>query len=132
MFEIDFAQLCWPEVKPEPGAVVGVLAQALGVWTVSCARVLEIRHEPGAIERYGFSYGTLPGHAASGEERFAIEWHHEQGDRVWYCVRAFSRPGHWLTWLGTPVLRSLQRRFQSASTRAMLESVRGAGAPRAS
>jgi uncharacterized protein (UPF0548 family) len=132
MFRIDFAELCSPDVKPEPGAVVGILAHGGGLWSVSCARVLSTLRESGAVERHGFTYGTLPGHAASGEERFSIEWQREADDRVCYCVRAFSRPGHWLTWVGRPVLRSLQRRFQGASTRAMLESVRGAGAPRAS
>jgi uncharacterized protein (UPF0548 family) len=60
----------------------------------------------------------------SGEERFSIEWHSD--DAVWYDLLAFSRPGHWLIWLGYPCARRLQRRFALASLAAM---VRAVGAP---
>lgn len=47
----------------------------------------------GSIARFGFAYGTLPGHVESGEERFQIEWHRSD-DSVWYDILAFSRPNH--------------------------------------
>ncbi len=54
------------------------------------------------MSRFGFAYGTLPGHVESGEERFLVEW--DRGDdAVWYDILAFSRPNHVLTRLGYPV-----------------------------
>ena len=38
--------------------------------------------------RFGFAYGTLPGHGGSGEERFLIE--RDRDDGVWYDILAFS------------------------------------------
>ena len=47
--------------------------------------------ESGPVRRFGFAYGTLPGHAESGEERFLIEWDQDE-DGVWFDILAFSRP----------------------------------------
>ena len=35
--------------------------------------------------KFGFAYGTLPDHAATGEERFLIEWNQDD-DSVWYDI----------------------------------------------
>jgi uncharacterized protein (UPF0548 family) len=72
----------------------------------------------GPVERYGFAYGTLPGHAEKGEERFTIEWDRENG-AVFYNVLAFSQPAHPLARLGAPFARRLQNRFARDSVRAM-------------
>jgi uncharacterized protein (UPF0548 family) len=40
--------------------------------------------------RFGFGYGTLPGHPEQGEETFIVETGAEGGFR--FKVRAFSRP----------------------------------------
>ena len=74
--------------------------------------------EAGAVRRYGFAFGTLPGHMEQGEERFTVEWNHED-DSVHYDVLAFSRPNHPLAWLGFPLARALQRRFARDSKGAM-------------
>ena len=79
------------------------------------------------VERFGFAYGTLPGHAERGEERFSVEYHAEN-DSVWYDLFAFSRPGP-LARLAYPFARSLQKRFARDSKAAMLEA---AGAEKAS
>jgi uncharacterized protein (UPF0548 family) len=68
----------------------------------------------GTIERTGFAYGTLPGHAVRGEEIFSIEWHPTTSE-VWYDIRSFSAPGNLLIRLGGPLARSAQRHFASAS-----------------
>jgi uncharacterized protein (UPF0548 family) len=78
--------------------------------------------EGGPARRYGFAYGTLPGHAESGEERFTVEWH-EADAAVWYDILAFSRPQHFLARLGYPFARRLQRRFAKDSVAAMLRAV---------
>jgi uncharacterized protein (UPF0548 family) len=79
--------------------------------------------ESGPIDKFGFATGTLPGHVESGEERFLIEW--DRGENiVWYDILAFSRPHHFLTWLGYPVVRRTQKRFGRDSAASMLKAVR--------
>jgi uncharacterized protein (UPF0548 family) len=52
-----------------------------------------------------------------------IEW--DQGDdNVWYDILAFSRPNHFLTRLGYPVVRRTQKRFGQDSAASMLKAVR--------
>lgn len=67
--------------------------------------------------RFGFAYGTLPGHVECGEERFLVEC--DDDGTVWYDVQAFSRPMHILTKLGYPLVRRLQKRFVRESAEAM-------------
>ncbi len=77
-----------------------MIARVFGLWWVNACRV--VYHVDGhhAARRFGFAYGTLPGHIEQGEERFMVEWDHE--DNVWYDLRAFSRPHYWLVRLVTP------------------------------
>ncbi|WP_152640922.1 DUF1990 domain-containing protein, partial [Rhodococcus sp. Chr-9] len=66
----------------------------------------------------GFTYGTLPGHPASGEETFVVE--RTVDGRVRGTVLAFSRPARWYTKLAGPVGHLLQqqiaRRYLAALT----------------
>jgi uncharacterized protein (UPF0548 family) len=94
----------------------------VGVWWLNACRIVYAVDEAGPISKFGFAYGTLPGHVESGEERFLVEW--DRGDdAVWYDILAFSRPHHVLTRLGYPVVRRLQRRFGRDSAAAMLRAV---------
>jgi uncharacterized protein (UPF0548 family) len=88
---------------------------------MSSARIVYQLEDGQPIRRFGFAYGTLPGHIERGEERFSIEWLPD--DTVWYDIRAFSRPRHWLVRLGYPLARRLQRRFVRDSQSAMLRAV---------
>lgn len=54
----------------EVGTTVGALARHYGFWSLNPARIAYFVEETGAVERFGFGYGTLPGHAECGEERF--------------------------------------------------------------
>ncbi len=105
---------------------MGVLARVYGHWWLNAARIVYIVDESGPVTKFGFAYGTLPGHAESGEERFLIEWHHADNG-VWYDILAFSRPNHVLTRLGYPGVRRLQKRFGRDSAAALLRAVRPAG-----
>jgi uncharacterized protein (UPF0548 family) len=78
--------------------------------------------EQGPVQRFGFAYGTLPGHAESGEERFTVAWHEADG-AVWYDILAFSRPQQLLARLGYPFARRLQKRFARGSAAAMQRAV---------
>ena len=104
------------------GAAFAVLIRHLGFWSLNSTRLVYLEEQNGPVQRYSFAYGTLPGHAESGEERFSIEWHHED-DSVWYEIFAFSRPRHVLAWAGYPITRLLQKRFTRDSKAVMARAV---------
>ena len=114
------------------GTHVVVRIRALGMWQLMCSEVVDVFDEElpageGTIRRFGFAYGTKPGHAERGEERFTVEWFSDD-DSVWYDLRAFSRPQHWLVWLGLPYARHLQRKFATLSMKSMVRAVADARA----
>jgi uncharacterized protein (UPF0548 family) len=116
----------WPPGAPiQVGQVVAVLARLFGLWWLNACRVVYVVDEQGSVSRYGFAYGTLPGHAESGEERFTVEWHEADG-AVCYDILAFSSPRHLLARLGHPLTRRLQKRFARDSAAAMQRAVAGA------
>ena len=112
----------WIEVHPattplQEGRTVAVLARAFGLWWLNAARIVYVIEEMSPVRRFGFAYGTLPGHAEYGEERFSIEWH--SNDSVWYDLLAFSRPHALPARLAFPLTRRLQKRFARESQAAM-------------
>ena len=115
----------WTAIEPRApiaeGEVVAVHVRAFGVWWLNAARIVYVIDEP---RRFGFAYGTLPGHAERGEERFLVE--RLEDDEVWYDLRAISQPRYWAARLAYPFTRALQRRFARASMAAMAEAARGA------
>ena len=117
MFNLGWVNICWPDTPLEEGAVVGILARIFGMWWLNACRIVYLIDESTPIRKVGFAYGTLPDHAALGEERFTIEWHPDNS--VWYDLLAFSRPRHWLMRLGYPIARQIQKRFGPASLKAM-------------
>ena len=121
MFDMPWVELCWPETPIEANATVAVLIRHLGFWSLNAARVVYVLEAQGKVEKYGFAYGTLPGHAERGEERFTVEYH--AGDQsVWYDLYAFSRPG-FLAGLAYPFTRGLQKKFARDSKAAMQKAV---------
>ena len=120
MFDFPWLQLCWPDSPTEVGTTVAVLVSHLGFWSLNASRIVYVVDEPGPIEKYGFAYGTLPGHAEVGEERFTVEF--DSADQsVWYDIYAFSRPTA-LARLAYPFARSLQERFAADSKAAVLRA----------
>ena len=122
MFRLNWLEPCWPGQPVKEGVLVGTLARIFGLWAVNVCRVVYVVEESGVVEKFGFAYGTLPGHAECGEERFNVEWHQDD-DSVWYDILAFSKPGHILTRLGYPLARRLQKRFAVDSMQAMVRAV---------
>ena len=113
----------WPSDTPiQMGEVVAVMGRAIGVWWLNACRVVYVVDEAGPIWKFGFAYGTLPGHVESGEERFLVEWD-KSDDSVWYDIVAFSRPNQFSARLGYPVVRRLQKRFGRDSAASMLRAV---------
>jgi uncharacterized protein (UPF0548 family) len=125
MFDIGWAELCYPDTPIEVGAAVGVLVRSYGLWSLSVCRIVytvDTRSaEKESPQRYGFAYGTLPDHVERGEERFVVEWLSD--DTVWFDLLAVSRPAHWLTWTAYPLVRRWQRAFRRDSSAAMLRAV---------
>jgi uncharacterized protein (UPF0548 family) len=117
MFEMPRVELCWTDTAIEVGACVAIVVSHLGFWSLNAARIVYVIEEHGAIERYGFAYGTLAAHGEMGEERFTVEFNRED-QSVWYDVYAFSRP-RLMARLGYPYTRALQKRFARESMAAM-------------
>jgi uncharacterized protein (UPF0548 family) len=124
MFELSWVHLCWPTTPVEPGNTVGILVHVARSWWLNACRVVYTIDEGGEVERLGFAYGTLPEHAARGEERFTVEWHRAD-DTVWYDVLGYSQPNHRLARLGGPLARRTQQRFASDAREAMVRAVGG-------
>ena len=123
MYETGWTKLCWPEAPITGGTVVGVLGRHFGLWSLNACRIVYvIEEEASLLKRYGFEFGTLPGHVELGEERFTVEWHRAD-DSVWYEVFAFARPAHPLARVGPPFVQLVQRRFAAASLQAMAAAV---------
>jgi uncharacterized protein (UPF0548 family) len=57
--------------------------------------------------RWGFAYGTLPGHPEQGEEAFIVSLAPDQSVR--FEIEAFSRPGDPLVKLSGPIGRAMQK-----------------------
>ena len=123
MFDMPWIDLCWPDTPIEEGATVAVLVSHFGFWSLNACRIVYVLEEHGAVEKYGFAYGTLPDHAAFGEERFTVEYDTQDG-AIWYDLFAFSRPRA-LARLAYPVTRTLQKRFARDSKDAMRKTVQG-------
>lgn len=120
-FDLGWAGIVPTGASIEVGTTVAVLAHHYGFWSLNSARVVYLVESTDQTERFGFAYGTLPGHGERGEERFAVERDRESGF-VTYDVLAFSRPNHTLAWLGYPFARALQRRFARDSKETMVRA----------
>ena len=124
-FRLGWVEPWPPETPIQSGEVVAIMAWTAGLWTLNCCRIVYVVDEAGSITRFGFAYGTLPGHVESGEELFQIEWD-QNTNRVWYDILAFSRPNHFLTRLAHPLVRHTQKRFGRDSAAAMFRAVNSA------
>ena len=90
------------------------------LFIVAPSRVVYVTAEP---DRFGFAYGTLPGHPERGEEAFHVTRHGDGTVRL--EIVAFSRPATVIARLGRP----LSRLAQARTTRLYLDG--SAGTPRA-
>ena len=87
------------------GHTVLVLLSLGPVTTVAPCRIVYVTDEP---DRFGFAYGTLPGHPERGEESFIVQ--RDESTRTWLDIRAFSVPAEPLARVAAPVSRAIQRR----------------------
>jgi uncharacterized protein (UPF0548 family) len=89
------------------------LALGIGPLRVPCEVIWTEKYG----KKTGFAYGTLPGHQASGEEAFIVE--HDDRDRVWFTVVAYSRPARTLMRLGGPFAVVFQHTYARLCGRAL-------------
>jgi uncharacterized protein (UPF0548 family) len=108
--------IVWPA---DPSLVVGtatVVALRLGPgFVLAPCRIVYLTDE---ADRFGFAYGTLPGHPEQGEEAFHVQ--RSPRGEVTFGIIAFSRPADLLGRIGRPVARAVQNRVIAA----YLEGVR--------
>jgi uncharacterized protein (UPF0548 family) len=94
----------FPTCAPiESGATVVV---TLGTPWLALAAPCRIVGAIDESDRWGFAYGTLPGHPEKGEESFTVSIGDD--DTVLFRILAFSRPGDRVTRLAGPVGRAVQ------------------------
>lgn len=91
---------------PLPELTLTTTFRQFGLWWINGLRVVEVIDRP---DFYGFSYGTLTSHVECGEELFYAELLPD--GKVYYGIKAFSRPRFWGARLLKPYARSQQRRF---------------------
>lgn len=121
-FRLGWVDVWSPETPLEVGKAVAIMGRVMGLWCLNACRIVYTVDESGPITKFGFAYGTLPGHVESGEERFLIEWDRNT-DQVRYDILAFSKPNHVLTRLGYPLVRRSQKRFGRDSAVSMFRSI---------
>jgi uncharacterized protein (UPF0548 family) len=101
--------------------VVVTLGTALASLAIPCRIVGVVDGQT----RWGFAYGTLPGHPEQGEESFVVSM---SGDKaVRFEIEAFSRPGDPLVRLSGPIGRGIQRGGTGGYLRALKRFVDGDG-----
>ncbi len=102
-------------------SVVVTLGTDLAAVAAPC-RIIAVVEEPG---RFGFAYGTLPGHPERGEEAFVVTM--SDDGTVSFGVRAFSCPADPVMHLVGPLGRCLQAVTAKGYLRAMRRSMSPAG-----
>jgi uncharacterized protein (UPF0548 family) len=102
------------EATTDVAAVGSEVIVHLGPLRAPC-RVVYLVDDP---DRRGFAYGTLPGHAETGEERFVVRYD-PATDEVFADVTAFSRHATWWSRLGSPVTSVAQRVITERYLRAL-------------
>jgi uncharacterized protein (UPF0548 family) len=113
----------FPQPLPiEVGQTVVLRLHAFGIWAIGPCRIIDVIGQKTPTRRFGFVYAALPGHLATGEERFAVELRPDDNS-VWYEIVAVTRPRAWWAWLGYPLLLSAQKRFRRLSIEAVRRAV---------
>jgi uncharacterized protein (UPF0548 family) len=106
-------------VRVEDDATVLFVLRAFGVWTIAPCRVVYVVEEPA---RFGFAYGSLPGHPECGEVAITVVRHDEGAVNA--RVESFSRTVDPFARAILPLARGLQERV----TRRYLEALAAATA----
>lgn len=101
-------------------ALGGQFASGLGVGPLRLWAPCEIVWVVDEPTRYGFGFGTRPGHPEIGEEGLEV---FVADGATWFDVRAFSRPGPWWMKPGSPIAGMVQRAITNRYVTAMEKAV---------
>jgi uncharacterized protein (UPF0548 family) len=108
------------DVPIRTGALVVVTLGARFLSLAAPCRVVGVIDEP---RRWGFAYGTLPGHPEQGEEAFIVSL--QEDETVRFVVIAFSRPADVIVRLSGPIGRGVQKIGTNGYLRALERYVDG-------
>ncbi|HLM62131.1 MAG TPA: DUF1990 domain-containing protein [Pyrinomonadaceae bacterium] len=123
MYKLGWTRL-YPATTPiAAGEVVCVIVNHGFCWSLNPCRIVYVLEESEVIERFGFAFGTLPGHSEEGEERFTVE--RRSDDSVWFELLSFARAHHILARIGFPFVPLFQNKFARDSQRAMIGAIGG-------
>jgi uncharacterized protein (UPF0548 family) len=114
----------FPADAPVAEGTISVLVQRM--WPVHVVVPCRIVYVVDEADRFGFGYGTLPGHPETGEEGFLVE--RDADGVVVFRIVVFSRPATLLMLAGAPVVRHVQK----AVTHRYLAVLKAASSPPAS
>jgi len=106
-----------------PGQVVATVVCIAGAWFVNPCRVVYADFSSDR-DSVAYAYGTLRGHAESGEERFRVSIDPASSE-VRYEITAFSRPAIFLSRVGYPLARRVQKSFARSSAVALIDASGG-------
>ena len=98
----------------QPGATVAVTLGTTFLALLAPCRIIKVIDEEA---RWGFAYGTLPGHPERGEEAFVVSM--SLDETVRFEVVAFSRPAALLVRLSGPIGRGVQKGGTNGYLRAL-------------
>lgn len=104
--------------RPASGDMVGVLARLQGFWSLNFCRIVYVNRPTAQSNQFSMAVGTLPEHAACGEERVSVSWSPDTDD-VEFEIRSFSRPHQPAAQIGRWFVYYLQRRFVRDSAASM-------------
>jgi uncharacterized protein (UPF0548 family) len=110
MFSLGWVSVHQPNTPMVPESLVAIVSHVIGVWSINVCRIIYILDDDGEIVRFGFGYGTLPGHAIRGEERMTVEFNRKSG-AVHFEISSFSTESQLIAKISSFHLRSLQDRF---------------------
>jgi uncharacterized protein (UPF0548 family) len=118
-----YARVCTPDGLVAVGATI-IQRVIFGPVSIETAvRVIEVDRSQ---DRASFAYATLRGHPERGVASFAVT---RTATGCRFEAQAWSRAGHWLSILGRPVSRSLQRMItrEAVASFCALAGTEGAG-----
>ncbi|KAK6258139.1 hypothetical protein SCA6_012613 [Theobroma cacao] len=131
-----------PKTPIQNGVKFCVCVKEFLPWVMMPLQVVYVKESKSAktkkaVASFGFGSGTLQGHLLiarlmltwfgmsagnqAGEERFSIEL--DENDQVWYEILSFSKPAHFLSFIGYPYVYLRQKYFAHQSANAVLNHV---------
>jgi uncharacterized protein (UPF0548 family) len=116
--QVGMGAKVFPDIKIADGETVLVVLGFGPLQVIAPCRIVYVIDE---TDRFGFAYGTLPGHPECGEESFVVE--RDRAGSTVFRITAFSRPAGIVTRLGAPVTRRVQRHFTNRYLEALAKYV---------